>query len=531
MKKNNKVVVLLVVLLTTLFGRAESFVVSPYDESNPVLAPDGKTLFVTIANHPQNLGGKKDPGDIWISTLGPDNQWSDPVHGGNVINDKAYNGVAGFSADGVEMYLLTHYDPNGGVARTQGISVARKSGSGWTRPENITIPYFQNKSNIISGFVTPDKRWFVFSAETYGSYGVEDLFVCERKSDGKWSAPKNLGQKINSQFQEVAPSLSSDGRTIFYSTNGRRGNGSFDVFTANRLDDTWTNWSDPVNLAAVNSDGKELFYREFPTQGLSLYTSTKNSDGYGDVKFHRPQVDQPPLKQPMDTATTITPLVVTGPDPVVIEEKKTFPAGEHEITVYGKVFNSKTGESIPARVSFAGAKNSSLTSVEADKNGFTSTVRSLDQYSIRIESKGYISVIEKLDVQSFEMANLEMNFRLQPAEVGTTVNLKSVLFEQSKTTLLPESFQELDLVVAFLKENPNVKIELSGHTDNRGVPFQNIKLSQGRVDVVREYLISKGVESKRISGKGYGGAKPIASNESEETRKLNRRVEFTIQKN
>jgi outer membrane protein OmpA-like peptidoglycan-associated protein len=121
-----------------------------------------------------------------------------------------------------------------------------------------------------------------------------------------------------------------------------------------------------------------------------------------------------------------------------------------------------------------------------------------------------------------------MNWNLQPAERGTTVNLNSVLFEQSKANLLPESFSELDLVVNFLQSNPDVAIELSGHTDNRGVHRDNVKLSQDRVEKVKEYLVSQGIDAKRISGKGYGGTKPIANNENAETRKLNRRVEFTI---
>jgi len=128
------------------------------------------------------------------------------------------------------------------------------------------------------------------------------------------------------------------------------------------------------------------------------------------------------------------------------------------------------------------------------------------------------------------MKEVEMNFRLQPVEIGTTVNLKNVLFEQSKTVLLPESFPELDLVAAFLQANPNVKIELGGHTDNRGIPAQNVKLSQARVDRVKAYLVSKGVDRKRISGKGFGGSRPIASNDDESTRQLNRRVEFIIKK-
>src|SRR5690606_17323025 len=194
--------------------------------------------------------------------------------------------------------------------------------------------------------------------------------------------------------------------------------------------------------------------------------------------------------------------------------------------------NAKSGEAIPAVITFEqqDAGNVSPTVVRADQTGYAVDISTIAQYKLRIEASGFISTLEKLDIQSFEMGNLEMNFQLQPIEVGVTVNLKDVLFEQSKTLLLPESFDELDLVVSFLKANPSVRIELSGHTDNRGIPAQNVKLSQGRVDKVKEYLISKGIDKKRISGKGYGGSKPIASNDTEETRKLNRRVEFTIRR-
>ena len=123
-----------------------------------------------------------------------------------------------------------------------------------------------------------------------------------------------------------------------------------------------------------------------------------------------------------------------------------------------------------------------------------------------------------------------MNFLLQPVEAGVTVNLKNVLFAQGKSELLTESYDELDLVVSFLKTNSNVRIELSGHTDNRGVPEDNVRLSQQRVNTVKAYLVSKGIEAKRITGKGYGGSRPIAGNDTEETRRMNRRVEFTIRK-
>src|SRR5688572_19700388 len=148
---------------------------TPYDELNPVISPDGRSQYITIANHPQNTGGKRDPGDIWISVLTEDNKWSAPVHAGSMVNDQGYNAVAGFSPDGRQMFLLSHYGTSGNASRTQGISVSRSSGNGWSKPENIIIPYFQNKSGVLSGYIVPDQSVFVFSAETYGTRGVEDI--------------------------------------------------------------------------------------------------------------------------------------------------------------------------------------------------------------------------------------------------------------------------------------------------------------------------------------------------------------------
>lgn len=491
-----------------------------YDELNPVVSPDGRSLYITVANHPQNEGGRKDPGDIWVSVLTEGNQWSAPVHGGPVLNDKAYNAVAGFSGDGRQMFLLSHYGNGGNTSRTQGISVSRLSSGGWSKPENINIPYFQNKSGVLSGYILPDQSVFIFSAETYGSRGVEDIYVCTRNPNGSWSEPKNLGGIINTRFQELSPSLSDDGKTLYYSSNGGKGSGSFDIYTSTRLDDGWTNWSAPQNLGpSINSEGRELYYRPYEQFGFALYTSTKNSDGYGDVRIF---ITGDPA--PRDTTNVPPP-----PDTVRIVEIEREPAADQRVKVYGKVTNAKTGESIDANILFISSGLNQPSKATA-RGGYDVLVPSTDQYTVQIEAPGYISTMEKLDIQTYEMKELEMNFRLQPLEVGATVNLRDVLFEQGKTVLLNQSYPELDLVVAFLKANPNVKIELSGHTDNRGIPGQNLKLSQARVEKVKSYLVSKGIEKKRITGKGYGGARPIASNDTEETRLLNRRVEFVILK-
>lgn len=495
---------------------------SPYDELNPVISPDGRMLYITIANHPENIGGKKDQGDIWFSVLTESNQWSAPIHAGPVINSSGYNAVAGFSAAGDQMFLLSHYYDPGSIPRTQGISVSVKRGDGWSKPENISIPYFQNKSSTLGGYLLPDQSAFVYAAETYGTRGVEDIYVSLKGADGKWSAPKNLGSTINTQFQELSPSLSADGKTLYFSSNGRKGYGSFDIFSSVRLDDTWANWSAPVNLgASFNTEGRELFFRAYENAGFSVYGSTKNSDGYGDIKIFL--ADEPQQK---DSALVVT---NNNPDTIVrIIEIPREPLADKNIRIYGKVSDAKTGEMIDATIYFAAPSDNQ--SVSATAAGYTVTVPSTDDYAVKIEAVGYVSTMEKLDIHTYEMNELEMNFKLQPVAVGTTVNLKDVLFEQGKTNLLPPSYPELDLVVSFLASNPKVKIELAGHTDNRGIPAQNVKLSQARVEKVKAYLVSRGIERRRISGKGYGGSKPIASNDTEETRQLNRRVEFTIKK-
>jgi OmpA-OmpF porin, OOP family len=510
-----------------------------FDEQNPIISPDGQTLFFTVSNHPSNIGGKKDPGDIWFSRL-LGGQWTSPTHAGSLLNDRAYNAVAGFSANGQQLYLHGHYDPSGDRARTQGIAISSNTGNGWSRPANITIPYYQNKSGLLCGTVSQDGSVFVFSADTYGSHGVDDLYVCFN-DHGKWTEPKNLGATINTQFQELSPALSDDGKTLFFSSNGLKGNGSFDIFSATRLDDTWLNWSTPQNLGPeINSPGRELYYRPTSAAAAAIFTSTINSDGYGDIKFYR--AAQPPVV----TVKTIEPQkdsVVS--DPIVkiskpqVDTVLDFVEVPHEpsveltlnntIKVYGKVTNARTGESIPASIAFVAPAQQGLVAQNAG-GSYSISIPSTQEYTVSIEAKGFVSTMEKLNVNTYEMKDLEMNFSLQPVAVGTTVNLKNVLFAQTKAEILSESFPELDLVVHFLQNNPNVKIELSGHTDNRGIHNDNVKLSLQRVNKVKEYLVSKGIESKRITGKGYGGTKPIASNDTEESRKMNRRVEFTIKK-
>jgi outer membrane protein OmpA-like peptidoglycan-associated protein len=489
---------------------------SQYDEQAPMITPDGKVMYFTVTGHPDNMGGKKDLGDIWYSVWLGD-RWGPAIHAGKVINDEGYDAVIGFSHDGERMFLANNYQ-----ATTQGFSLAHKTADGWSKPEYIRIPYFRNRAPYTFAYFSITAEALVFSAEPFGdTFGAEDIYVSLLEL-GKWSEPKNLGNIINTGQQEWAPSLSADGRILYFSTTARKGYGSFDVYYSERLDDTWTNWSPPVNMGAnVNTEGRELHYRTVPGTKLAIYTSTQNSDGYGDIRVFTP----PPNLQDS--------LIAQRPDTIVklveIVRDKPITAQEKLFRVSGRVTDSKTASPIRgATVSFHSDTTYKAT---AGRDGrYDVRFPSVNEYTVRIEAPGYVGSFEKLDVRTYELMFLEMNFKLQPIEIGATVNLKSVLFKQSLPDLLPESNDELDLVVSFLKDNPKVEILLSGHTDNRGDPAHNKNLSEKRVQKVKEYLVSKGISARRIEGKGFGGSQPIADNKTEATRRLNRRVEFTIVK-
>jgi outer membrane protein OmpA-like peptidoglycan-associated protein len=150
----------------------------------------------------------------------------------------------------------------------------------------------------------------------------------------------------------------------------------------------------------------------------------------------------------------------------------------------------------------------------------------LGEYSVKIESAGYLPMMEKIDLKTSPRTGV--NFLLVPIEIGARINMRNVLFQQGTPKLLDESFKELNWMADLMRSNPTMRIELAGHTDNVGTASLNLKLSNDRIAAVKKYLVDKGIDASRIKGKGYGGTKPISPGNSEEARRLNRRVEFII---
>ena len=485
-----------------------------YDEQNPILSPDGKKLYFTRANDSLNIGGPKDKGDIWVSELGANGIWQKPVNLGRPVNDELKNYMLGFSADGRIMFLNNEKKLPGGMVINDGLVFSVFKNGRWSKPTHLNVDYLINRSSHQSGSVSADGATMVLSLQAYASRGGEDIYVCFYKN-GRWTQPQNLGSTINTKQQEMTPYLSPDKKYLYFSSNGHGGKGGRDLFVSERLSEGWTEWSKPKNLGdEVNSNGVELNYFIDNRNKIAYFSSTQNSDGYGDIRAHRIEVE---IKEEPVEKEGFEELVV-----IEEEENKT-------CRFQGIVTNGKTGAPVAAAINITGdGMTENVITDEATGKFEIEIPLSLDSVEVSIKAPGYMGVREAVVPQS---GGVSRNFELAPLEVGETIRLNKVYFKRGTADLLEGSFAELDRVVEMLRENPNIKIELSGHTDNQGNSKLNLKLSQDRVDKVKQYLVEHGIDARRIKGKGYGGTRPVASNASEETRKLNRRVEIKILKN
>lgn len=472
-----------------------------YDEVAPMISPDGRTIFFVRKFHPDNVGGNKDEDDIWYSVKDDNGNWTPAKNIGAPLNNQYNNFVQSITPDGNTLLLANVYNKDGSTG--PGVSVTYKTRQGWAFPEKQTIDDFFNMSPFANYFLSNDGQFLIMALERKDSYGELDLYVSFRKGDNRWSKPLNLGPTINTSVNDYSPFLAADGVTLYYSTAGKSGYGKEDIFMTTRLDDTWQNWTEPLNLGPVlNSSESDTKYN-IPASGeYAYFSSTKGSKGKNDI-FR--------IKLPSKAK----------PKPVVL--------------ISGKVLNEKTNKPVDARIiveELPGGKEVAVARTDPNTGEFKIILPAGKKYGFRAIGLGFFDVnkyIDLSDVTEYTEIEDEM-LRMSPIEVGSVVRLNNIFFEFAKAVLLPESYPELDRTAEFLKNNPTIEIEIGGHTDDIGSEKTNQILSEKRARAVADYLISKGVDAKRMTVVGYGESRPIAFNTDEEGRAMNRRVEFKVMK-
>ncbi|MDQ2655911.1 MAG: OmpA family protein, partial [Bacteroidota bacterium] len=483
---------------------------SEYSELNPLLSPDGKTLYFSRKNHPENIGGEKDKEDIWYSELDSSGHWTLARNMGPTLNNPEpnfINSIQSVTPDGrtAVMLLGNRYLANGKMQA--GVSISSNVGGSWSKPIPLEIKNDYNFNEKANYFLTNNRQTLIMSVEREDSFGDRDLYVSFMEEDSVWTEPLNLGDIINTASEESAPFLASDNKTLYFSSNGFSGYGGNDIYASQRLDDTWTNWSDPENLGPeINSTLEDLFFN-IPASSEYAYYSRGISDSNTDIY----RVKLPILRSP-----------------------------ETWVIIKGTIVDGRTGDPLGANIVYErlpDGEQLGIAQADATTGEYEIRLPGGQLYGIRAEAENRISENQNLDLRSINNDQVmdHKDFKLEPiavsaVEENVTIVLNNIFFDFDKSTLKPESHPELNRIISLMKDKSSMQIEIAGHTDAAGAETYNLKLSEKRANAVVQYLTHQGINNNRISVVSYGEKQPIAPNTTVEGRRKNRRVEFKILK-
>lgn len=465
---------------------------------SPVITADGKRLYFGRYPFVGNIGDPTTE-DIWYTDQKPDGSWGPAVNVGPPLNNYSSNFLISITPDRNQVVVGNTYYSNG-APKGAGISTAVMTENGWSIPRDIRIDQYYNNSTYSELSLDPSGMVLLMTVEREDTRGQRDIYVSKRKRDGSFSTPINCGKTINTWGNEVSPFIAADGVTVFFATDGRRGYGDFDIWMTRRLDDTWTSWSEPVNVGpSINTAGWDAYFT-IPAKADYAYLSATNDEN-NSLDLYR--VPLPQALKPM---------------PVVL--------------VSGRVLNAATKQPIATAVAYESLTKGTTVGLARSepKNGQYSIVLPAgDLYGFRAEYEGFYPVSDQLDTRTLNSySEITRDLYLAPIQKNQTIILNNVFFDFRLSELRPESFAELNRLAEFLAAKPNVTIELAGHSDKVGSNAANMEISRNRVQAVKTYLESRGVAANRMKVVAYGATKPLDTNDTEEGRRRNRRVEFKI---
>lgn len=544
---------------------------SSKDDFLPRISSDGKTLYFLSNGRVGGKGGE----DIWFTNRNADGSWGTPQNL-SALNTSSHEGILTISPDGNVAVVFGNYPGSFGGGD---LFYSVKTENGWTYPCNMggTI---NTKGWESLGALGPDAKTLIFSSDRTDGQGNSDLYITQLGENG-WSTPKNIGKTVNTKGDEKFPYIAADGKTLYFSSSGHAGFGGLDLFMVKRLDDTWTNWTEPINLGRyINTLGDDKDF-SISGSGITGYLSRSGApDTYGanDIySFYMPSAYKPEqvfnvygrISDNLDSSVlaNIRYLdIETGKeinkttsdiengfysvalaknkkyevvinmkgylyfseildltDPRLYEEKEGF---NLKLKEQRESINRLSAELTRLNRQLEQAINSNSINIQALFDEVDRTVKDYKKNLADLERLMAESKYRWLEEQGKQL-NLMRDYRLQKATVGVTFELKNIFFDFGKATLKNESLVELQKLFEIMSRSEMV-IELGGHTDSIGSKEANQKLSQERVNSVKAWLVNKGIDQQRMSAVGYGADQPIADNRTDAGRALNRRVEVKI---
>ncbi len=481
---------------------------SEFEDYAPVLNSDESQLVFTTRRREGNMNRNVDNDnkpfeDIFISYKIGDT-WAQAKNIGGGINTLFHDSNLAFSPDGNQLFI--YKDDNRGDI----FVASRTSADSWAEP----IPFsdkINSKNPEKSIARSVDGQFLIFSSERSGGLGGLDLYFSTLTNKGDWNKPTNLKAPINTKFDEDSPFLDYDGKTLYFSSSGGKGMGGFDIFKT-VYDSTTNAWSKPENLGyPINTPDDDIYFVKSKDGERAYYSSVKDEGlGYTDIYM------------------------------ILLNEKEEEPKKEEPViqpvTLVVDVIDINTNAILDAKVNLESSNGTKypLRRVREGKYRIQFKNKSDVEMVLSSTSQGYIYQSLPLTIPSATTSDININktFSMEKLAVGYSSIIKNIYFQFKSAILKEESFKELDKLNELLKVNPNIIIQISGHTDNIGGDKFNLELSKKRAEAVSQYLVNKSIDKRRIIAKGFGERHPAVSNDDErEGRELNRRVEFIVLRN
>ncbi|MEI6049521.1 MAG: OmpA family protein [Bacteroidota bacterium] len=466
------------------------------DEYWPSITADGQTMMFTRQGNPvdRNASFGANQEDFYLSCFS-DNSWQKAINAGPPLNTRQNEGAQSLSSNGSYMFF-TACDRPGGLGSCDLYFSTFFDGS-WSEPSNLRSPV--NTPNWESQpSISADGRTLFFSSSRPGGSGGKDIWFSRLNDKNIWMNPVNMGKSINTDGDEMSPFIHFDGRTLYFASDGRVGMGGFDIFITRMNDDS--TWTEPQNLGyPINTCNDEMGL-VIESCGQKAYFSSIRDKLNGKDIFYFNLYES------------------VRPNPVSY--------------LKGKVYDRETGKLLKADYELINLTTGKVTIKNStDGNGnFLVCLPSGFNYGINVSKAGYLFYSENFMFEGQHTVAEPYNKKifLNPVKVGEKMQLSNVFYEIGSWQLKNESKPELDHLANLLSDNKNIIIEIGGYTDSTGLAELNLVLSEKRALSVVNYLINKGISADRLRYKGYGNTSPIGNNETAEGRKINRRTEAKI---
>ncbi|WNJ16183.1 OmpA family protein [Pontibacter sp. G13] len=497
---------------------------SPSEEYYPIPTPDGQRLYFSRINHPDNTFGQHGSEDTWMSVWDPEaNEWGLAQHLSGGFNQEQSNLICGISPDG--QWMLVRGASEDGYFEQRAFSIRERTEEGWGAPQKLQIEGLKEmvKGTYLAGTLSPDLQVLVMYFSEIPNDNSNDLYVSFREDNDTWTAPVPLGPDINTAYNESGPFIAADNRTLYFNSNRPGGLGEEDIYRSVRLDESWAYWSTPENLGSkVNSPGLEANFVMTSDEKYAFLASEYQSMGETDLV--RITLEAPEESVANSTARFRGPMV----------------------HVEGKVINSETETPL-----FAGLTCQSLPSMavlvrdtsSVSDGSFKFSLPAGGSYLLIARAQGHQPGSAELDLTRASNGMIyPLEVRLRPGDENAPILpgsgsayekpaesetlITTIYYTSGSIKADEEAHREIDRLAELLKSNPELRIAIHGHTDRLGNSGENLELSEKRARMVRAYLIAVGISPNRLTYMGFGNNRPVASNQEEEGRAQNRRVEF-----